>query len=56
MSGVSAEPCYGTYRPFYFTDYIPHSHSEKPAQQNNKDMNLEKQISEEGKLPVIFCL
>ena len=69
MSGVPAEPCYGTYRPFYFTDYVPHghhghgshnhgshhhnSHNEKPSQ-HNKEGNTEKQIIDDGKyLPEI---
>ncbi|XKL60420.1 hypothetical protein PGB90_007477 [Kerria lacca] len=41
---ASTDACYGTYRPFYFSDYIPHA--EKPTTQNNEKIK-EKSLNEE---------
>ncbi|XP_065221542.1 sodium/potassium/calcium exchanger 4-like [Planococcus citri] len=56
IMSVPAEHCYGTYKPFYIGDYVPHghehgshnhnSHNEKPPQQN-KEGNNEKQSIDE---------
>lgn len=49
---VNEEYCYGTYRSFYFTDYIPHAEKTTTTQKSNTgitDKEKEAANNEEGK-------